>query len=207
MNLASKLDDTLIYDDIQLNLNLSFDKVLTVFEIYKDKTFNEMDKLCLSIKILINNYEAVEGHDFDYQANILKIIMDNFINAGSRKNNESNGTPIIDFFEDADYIFSSFYHDYGIDLIEQRGILHWQKFTALLKGLSAGTKMREVIDIRQKPIPVSTKYNAEEIRALREAKAFYALPQTESAENFNEGLDHLALILLGQSKNIHGKEV
>ena len=44
------------------------------------------------------------------------------------------------------------------------------------------------MEIRQKPIPAPTKYNAEEICAIREAKAFYALQKGEQDENFDQGL-------------------
>ncbi|MGC4441086.1 Gp15 family bacteriophage protein, partial [Streptococcus suis] len=45
---------------------------------------------------------------------------------------------------DGEYIFSSFMQAYRIDLIEEQGKLHWQKFNALLSGLPDGTKLVEV---------------------------------------------------------------
>lgn len=193
MNLAKALEDTLIYDGINLQLNLSFDKVLTVFEVFQDQLLEYSDKLMLCLQILIKNYETLEKMDLQQQNNVLQQIMDNFIKMGG--NDKKDAKPVVDFFEDAEYIYSSFYHDYGIDLFEQRGILHWQKFLALFKGLSKDTKMHEIMEIRQKPIPAPTKYNAEEICAIREAKAFYALHKGEREENFDQGINDLANIL------------
>ena len=80
-----------------------------------------------------------------------------------------------DFEEDADYIFASFMQDYGIDLIKEREksnyywnkvqsgtmslekfrnhTMSWDKFNALLTGLSETSKFRRVIEIRQMEIP------------------------------------------------------
>jgi hypothetical protein len=84
--------------------------------------------------------------------------------------------------------------DYGLDLIEQQGKLDWRKFIALFQGLSERTKIREIMAIRARKIPKYTKYNADEIRSLQEAKAFYALDisEEEAAKNLQRGLAKLA---------------
>src|SRR5699024_9851159 len=55
--------------------------------------------------------------------------------------------------EDAEYIYASFMSDYGIDLIEQQGKLHWYKFKALLGGLTDGSKFVKVLEIREMELP------------------------------------------------------
>lgn len=57
----------------------------------------------------------------------------------------SGGGKVVDFTQDADLIFSAFFEQYGIDLMEQD--LHWHKFLALFRGLH-GTKINEVMGYR-----------------------------------------------------------
>ena len=53
-----------------------------------------------------------------------------------------------DIKQDADLIYASFKSEYGIDLIEEQGKLHWHKFQALLQGLSSESILQRVIQIR-----------------------------------------------------------
>ena len=76
---------------------------------------------------------------------------------------------------DADYIYSSFFQAYKIDLIEVQGNLHWQKFKALLNGLPDNTKFIEVIKIRtwKEQKGDSQKYKEQ----MKRLKKEYALPE------------------------------
>lgn len=56
-----------------------------------------------------------------------------------------NGTKIIDYKIDADYIYSAFYEVYKIDLLTAK--LHWYQFNALLRGLH-DTKLNEIMGYR-----------------------------------------------------------
>lgn len=82
---------------------------------------------------------------------------------------------IVDFSQDAALIYAAFYQAYGIDLIEQRGKLHWKKFVALFGGLPSDTRLSDVMRIRQTPIPAPTKHNRQEIDRLVRLKTAYAL--------------------------------
>ena len=82
--------------------------------------------------------------------------------------------PLFNIKYDGEYIFSSFMQAYNIDLIEQQGKLHWQKFNALLSGLPDGTKFVEVMKIRAwKP---SKGESSKEKQKMRELQEQYALP-------------------------------
>lgn len=62
------------------------------------------------------------------------------------KSSGSDSGKILDYEIDADYIYSAFLGQYGIDLT---GIdLHWHKFQALLNGLNNSTKLREIMTYR-----------------------------------------------------------
>lgn len=54
---------------------------------------------------------------------------------------------LLDYELDADYIYSAFLGQYGIDLFEVEG-LHWHKFLALLKGLKADEMLCRIMGYR-----------------------------------------------------------
>ena len=87
--------------------------------------------------------------------------------------------------------------DYGIDLIEQRGKLHWKKFLALFQGLSEKTKIREVMKIRSMEIPQLNRHNRKEIQSIMELKSYYALPV--QGIGGKQGLDLLFSTLEGMA--------
>lgn len=53
---------------------------------------------------------------------------------------------ILDYKTDADYIYSAFLGQYGIDLTETD--MHWHKFKALLNGLNSSTKLHDIMGYR-----------------------------------------------------------
>ncbi len=53
----------------------------------------------------------------------------------------------LDYEIDADYIYSAFLGQYGIDLVDIKE-LHWHKFLALLKGVNESTRLREIMGYR-----------------------------------------------------------
>lgn len=62
------------------------------------------------------------------------------------KNSGSDLGRILDYEIDADYIYSAFLGQYGIDLMDVD--MHWHKFRALLNGLNNSTKLREIMSYR-----------------------------------------------------------
>lgn len=86
---------------------------------------------------------------------------------GQRKSRRND----FDFGFDAGLIYASFMADYGLDLSTVR--LHWWRFSALLAGLSEGSILRQVINLRNRS---EDGLNPAARDALREAKKAWALP-------------------------------
>lgn len=185
--IAYPLDWTLVWYGLPLTLNLAFDNILRLIDMQKDELMTDEDKLVTGLQMLVSNYEAIQKRSLADKAEIMMAIQKNFIDTDKRP--KKKDAPVFDFFQDSSLIYSSFMMDYGIDLIEQQGKLGWQQFTALLQGLSERTKLREVINIRSRPLPKPTQHNAEEIKLLSEAKAFYALKTNTDTNNYEEQLD------------------
>lgn len=166
-----------------------------------DDNFSDSEKLDLAIDMLIGKCRL----DTENKALLLQYIFSEYINT-SRRDLPKNEVKTVDFVQDSAHIYSSFLMDYSIDLIDVQRRLHWWKFISLFCGLSEQTKMREIMSIRARKLPILTKYNGEEIAALRELKAYYALEISaeQREQNFQAGLASLAETLKERSENNGG---
>ena len=184
-----------------MRLRLQFDRVLRVFEMQRDEVLTEAAKIELTLEMLIKNWRSLRRVDIVEKANICKALFEGVIFEGAQKKKDDDGSPpVVSFTQDAPFIYAGFMMDYGIDLYKQvgrRGAMDWRLFLALFRGLSEKTKMREIMGIRARPLPKATKYNQEEIHALREAKAFYRvrLTEEEAHRNLQKGIAGLAQML------------
>ena len=85
---------------------------------------------------------------------------------------------IYSFEYDAEYIFSSFYECYKIDLTETK--MHWWKFKALLLSLSDDCIFNKILQCRS--IQIDNKMSKEEKKFYLEKKRIYALPDFRTSE-------------------------
>ncbi len=118
---------------------------------------------------------------------------------------KAGGQKVTDFVQDAGLIRSAFRQSYGIDLYRDR--LHWIEFRELIGALPEGSKYREVIGIRARPIPAPTKWNGEERAWLMKAKAEVALrieDEEEREEKYRRDVANVAAALLAWAEVKHG---
>lgn len=100
---------------------------------------------------------------------------------------DGSGCRVIDYELDADMIYSAFFGQYGIDLIDIEE-LHWHKFLALLRGLNSSTKMREVMGYRSytKQKPDNSRDIYEELKAAWEIEEPLTPEEQEELDKFND---------------------
>lgn len=183
-DLAYPLQDVVNINGKDYKLNLAFDTVLRLIDLLADEDFNDVEKIVIALKMLT---DETFDMPFDKQEEILYEIFKNFIDVGSSsapatdiKGNPlptevvSGGKKTYDIKQDAKYIYASFMQDYGIDLFEQQGKMHWHKFSALLEGLSEDTKFKKVIEIRTMELP-SGKGSGKQREQIKKAKRQYEL--------------------------------
>lgn len=189
LDLSRKLTDKLVIDDKEYPLDLSFNNVLKLFEMWRDEDVPEFVKPHFGIRILTG--ETLEDFTVEEMTEIFNEVFEEHISLSTVEDNHVEydlaGNPMkttassgkqeqapYDIRYDGDYIYSSFLQAYGIDLFDAQGKLHWRKFNALLSGLPEGTKLMEVIKIRKwKPQKGDSAEYKEEMRRLQKD---YALP-------------------------------
>lgn len=191
-DISKKMDDKLVLNNKEYQLLLSFDRVLWIFDMWgkghipvelkpklalakltDDVTFKDMDTrqaLAIYADIFEKHIQVTRAVDevdrYDIEGNVLP--------KKTKDAQDYDDKPLFNIKYDGEYIFSSFMQAYNIDLIEQQGKLHWQKFNALLSGLPDGTKFVEVMKIRAwKP---SKGESSKEKQKMRELQEQYALP-------------------------------
>lgn len=195
LDLSRKLTDKLVIDDKEYPLDLSFNNVLKLFEMWRDEDVPEFVRPHFGIRILTG--ETLEGFTVEEMSEVFNEVFEEHISLSTVEDNHVEydlaGNPMkttasngkqeqapYDIRFDGDYIYASFLQAYGIDLFDVQGELHWKKFNALLSGLPEGTKFMEVIKIRKwKPQKGDSSEYKEEMRRLQKD---YALPNDDIIE-------------------------
>ncbi|MFC4075219.1 Gp15 family bacteriophage protein [Salinithrix halophila] len=182
MRLTDRFDDDVLeYRGKVLRLRLFFDVVLRAHELISDPDFTDEEKIDILGEMLIDNHEDIADMPPEEKGRLIETIFTRFINR-EQEDDEPTKEKVLDFVHDAEYIFASFLYDYGIDLFEQHGKLHWKKFLTLLSNLSDDSKFKQVVHIRMMEVPKRTKYNLDEIKQIRELKRVYRLPENGETE-------------------------
>lgn len=167
------------FDGIIYAVNPAFDIILDIQNLFNEPELSDVEKLDIALELLIAPHKKVVASLAKLSPckknELLGAIYDACVKP-DRRRPASKKNPIVDFDLDGDYIYASFLMDYGLDLIDQQGILSFKKFTALFQGLSKNTKIKEVMRIRDMDIPKFNGKNSKEIADLQELKSYYALP-------------------------------
>ncbi|WP_426981234.1 Gp15 family bacteriophage protein [Bacillus pseudomycoides] len=197
--------DRFHWHGVDIELNLSYDNILVMFQLFDDKKVSDNVKLPVALNMLVVERSLLAQLNGDQQNKLLidifKVKLNIDLENTERVNemtNKDNSTdvaeedetfqevPIVDFTIDAERIFSSFLFDYKINLIEQQGKLLWNEFLALFNNLSEGTPMKTAIKYRACEVPKKTKDNADQVKDIKKKKAFYELPQAKAMREARE---------------------
>lgn len=177
---------------VNIALNLSFDNVLMLWELFDDKTVPENIKPTIALNMLVVDSVLLGQLDNRTREQLFKDVMKDKLNIDlnsprkkSEITKESDGNkapaiPIVNFAVDAERIYASFLQDYGMNLLEQQGKLTWEEFIALFNNLSEKSPMRIAIHYRTCEIPKKDKTNGDERKRIKQMKELYELPEAKA---------------------------
>lgn len=183
MDLAYPLTDTVEIDGKTYKLDLSFDNVLRLIDMLNDKQLDDITQIETGLYMLLGvelDYPIDKKEEIFYQ--IFYETIGKEVEENIPVDIEGNPMPakkeekVYSIKQDAPYIYASFYQDYGIDLYEMQGKLHWEKFKALLEGLRPDTKFKEIVNIRTMELPTG-KGTEKQRKHIRELKEIYKLDE------------------------------
>ncbi|MEN0666907.1 bacteriophage Gp15 family protein [Caldifermentibacillus hisashii] len=181
MDLAYPLTETVEIDGKTYKLNMSFDNVLRLIDMLNDKQLNDITQIETGLYMLLGvelDYPIEKKEEIFYQIfyeTIGKEVEENLpVDLDGNPMPQQKEEKIYSIKQDAPYIYASFYQDYGIDLFEMQGKLHWEKFKALLEGLRPDTKFKEIVNIRTMELPTG-KGTEKQRKRIKELKEYYRL--------------------------------
>ncbi|PEW74002.1 hypothetical protein CN449_15160 [Bacillus thuringiensis] len=188
--------DFYTWNGVRLELNLAFDNILLLFDLFEDESINEYLKTDIALNMLVVDKVDINKLDAERKSMLLLDILKDRLDIDLRllmkkkieeKEEEKAPTvPTVDFVVDAERIFSSFLFDYSIDLIEQQGKMQWNKFMALFRNLSSKSPMGQALHYRTCDIPPKDKTNAEERKRIKKMKEMYELPKAKEIREQQE---------------------
>lgn len=185
--LTHKLESEVELNGVTYPLDLSFNNVLSVFDVLGDEDITPTQSLDTALFLLI-------GEGFELTLNekvaLLKAVFQEHIGQQTtfiEKDLQGNPLPTREedptysFQHDADYIYAAFMQAYSIDLIDAQGEMSWAQFKALFAGLPEETAFRKIVSIRTRELPTG-KHSENERRELTKLKRIYGLPRNGGDE-------------------------
>lgn len=190
------------FDDRIYQINLAFDNVIKYLELVEDDSEN---KELEALKLFFGDQEIPLDPDFIESSFKLinETITKSAYQGNSSKDWSMNIAPqhIYSYEQDADAIYSSFMMQYHIDLLKERGKMHWCVFRALFDGLSEDTPIQRIIELRQKNL---TDVPDEQRGKVMQLQQYYALklkkPKTEEDVFNNSSLSSAFASLMNTAK-------
>ncbi|HEK9103331.1 hypothetical protein KFD70_21870 [Bacillus pfraonensis] len=196
LKLTERDYDFYTWNGVRLELNLAFDNILLLFDLFEDESINEHLKTDIALNMLVVDKVSMNQLDMERKSMLLLDILKDRLDIDLKllmkkkieeKEEEKAPTiPTVDFVVDAERIFSSFLFDYNIDLIEQQGKMQWNKFIALFRNLSSKSPMGQALYYRTCEIPPKEKHNADERKRIKKMKEMYELPRAKEIREYQE---------------------
>ncbi|MEW9139061.1 Gp15 family bacteriophage protein [Bacillus wiedmannii] len=180
---------------VDIELNLSFDNVLKIMELFDDDSISNRVKPNIALMMLIVDHSLLAQLNMQGKEKLVIDVFKDKLNIdltadkkagemteslGNPLGEEDPDVPVVNFTLDADMIFASFLFDYNINLFEQQGILQWGEFLALFNNLSEKTPMKIAIHYRTCEIPKKDKHNSDERKQIKKMKERYELPEAKA---------------------------
>ncbi|QUW34608.1 hypothetical protein J8Y17_27950 (plasmid) [Bacillus cereus] len=192
--LTDRNRDIYEWSGVPIELNLSFDNVLKLMELFDDPTIPKQIKPVIALNMLVvENLLLTQLDENQKEKLFLNVFKDKLgidlslsgKNNEITKSNDNNSShlpniPVVNFTIDAERIYASFLFDYGINLFEKQGEMQWDEFLALFNNLSEKSPMKIAMHYRTCEIPKKDKNNADERKRIKKMKELYELPEAKA---------------------------
>ena len=151
------------------DINSNFRTSVLFSLLMEDEELTEKEKINQALELYYpiipqNKIEAVKKIEWFYSCG-----KENGTKPAGKKGNSDR---ILDYEEDAKYIYAAFLSQYRIDL-QDIEYLHWWKFKALLDSLGENNKLLEIMKYRS--IDISKIEDKEQRRFYKDMKKIYSL--------------------------------
>lgn len=191
LSLCEPLRNEYEYKGQMYSIDLSFDNILRFYRLLEDKDFSNEEVVEITFRMFFGNCPK----DADFALAAFKDISDYISQEPYGNDGDATpGNPIkyYSFTQDAGAIYASFYEQYGIDLVDQEGKLHWDKFKALFAGLGPKTYFQRIVQIRMKD---TSKLEGQELTDVIQAQSYYELDENKTEASRQAQMDSVFAML------------
>ena len=205
-DLIDDLETTILIEDYEIPLDLSFDTVLKFYELLEDDRLQSFEKIYKAFDLFYFGDETLsKTFTFEQKSKAVEDIS-NYIQRNPYGNEENGDSgfegvepeKLYSYAQDAGAIYASFFSDYGIDLLKERGKMHYLTFKALLAGLSEKTHFQRILSIRSRSV---AGLEVEALTALLELQEYYALDSEKTVSNLDNQLGSMFDMLAAQAQS------
>lgn len=202
LSLCKELENEISYQGKKYKVNLAFDNVLRWYEMIDDDKLSDPEKILLAFQMFV---PTAKTDDVNFVMETVEKLSKYIAKqpygdtADDEQGLDSNSDPVkyYSYKQDAGAIYASFMQDYRIDLINEQGKMHWDKFKALLDGLSEQTQFKQIVRIRMAD---TAGLKGKELNNLISLQSYYALDEYKSVGMQNAGLNDLFNALAEKAK-------
>ena len=192
LSLCNPLHETYEYRGVEYPIDLTFDNVLRFYQLLDDKEFNNEEIVAMAFEMFFD----MKTKDPEFVLAAFRDISDYISHEpyGNDGGDETVSSPIkyYSFTQDAGAIYASFMEQYGMDLIEQEGKLHWDKFKALFAGLGPKTYFQRIVQIRMRD---TSKLEGQELTDVIQAQSYYELDENKTEASRQAQMDRVFAML------------
>lgn len=201
------LNNEFEYQGTTVHINLAYDTVLSFYELLDDTHFSDDEKVSVAFRMFFDDPKTPPQFFNNEDAKIKAfreishyINEDPYIHYDQDEQAENSiaSPKYYSFRQDAEAIYSSFYQQYGIDLLYQKQKMHWDQFKALFAGLGPDTYFMRIVQIRQED---ATKLEGQAQVELIQAQQHYALEDDRSQEAVQAQMADFGNMLMAIAKS------
>lgn len=200
-DLIDGLKDQFEIDGVSYQFDLSFDTIINFYELLEDKILDEYEKINQAFSLLYAGVPAAFSENQKQHAieQIIDYIQKSPYGVQSQETTDVDFAPerLYSYTKDAGAIYSSFLADYGIDLLKERGKMHYVTFKTLLSGLSEETHFQRILAIRSRSI---SGLEGEQLTGLLELKEYYSLEEESTVKTLDNQLGDMFAMLTQAAK-------
>lgn len=192
LSLYEPLRNEYAYNGETYSIDLAFDNVLRFYRLLEDRDFTNEEVVETAFEMFFD----MKAKDTEFVLAAFKDISDYISHEpyGNDGGDETISSPIkyYSFTQDAGAIYASFMEQYGMDLVDQEGKLHWDKFKALFAGLGPKTYFQRIVQIRMKD---TSKLEGQELTDTLQAQNYYELDENKTEASRQAQMDSVFAML------------
>lgn len=205
-SVVEDLEHTLYIDNKEYSFDMTFNNVLNFYELLENDNLKSFEKVSLAFDKFYIDDPAVE-FTYEQKSKAVEDIVD-YLSQTPYGNDEpeyqsntfSEPDKLFSYSQDAGAIYASFLMDYGIDLIKERGKMHYLTFRALLHGLSEKTHFQRILSVRSQ---TTAGLEGDQLTNLLDLQSYYALDSEKTVNQLDNQMGDIFSMLANQAE---GKE-